>query len=77
MLTSGLVKMSAIEITIDRNVKMSTDTSCYQRQGNVKCERSDRAVKKGTHDKLNKMTCAPKEDSDQPGQSPSLISRPV
>ena len=25
------------------------------------------------HDKTNKMTCAPSEDSDQPGHSPSLI----
>ena len=25
------------------------------------------------HDKTNKMTCAPKEDSDQPGHPPSLI----
>ena len=26
-----------------------------------------------THDKINKMTCAPSEDSDQPGHPPSLI----
>ena len=26
------------------------------------------------HDKTNKMTCAPSEDSDQPGHQPSLIS---
>ena len=25
------------------------------------------------HDKSNKMTCAPSEDSDQPGHPPSLI----
>ena len=25
------------------------------------------------HDKTNKMTCAPSEDSDQPGLLPSLI----
>ena len=25
------------------------------------------------HDKTNKMTCAPSEDSDQPGHSPGLI----
>ena len=25
------------------------------------------------HDKTNKMTCAPSEDSDQPGYLPSLI----
>ena len=25
------------------------------------------------HDKTNKMTCAPSEDSDQPGHLPSLI----
>ena len=25
------------------------------------------------HDKTNKMTCAPSEDSDQPGHPPSLI----
>ena len=25
------------------------------------------------HDKTNKMACAPSEDSDQPGQPPSLI----
>ena len=25
-----------------------------------------------THDKTNKMTCAPSEDSDQPGHLPSL-----
>ena len=25
------------------------------------------------HDKTNKMTCAPSEDSDQPGHKPSLI----
>ena len=25
------------------------------------------------HDKTNKMTCAPSEDSDQPGHQPSLI----
>ena len=25
------------------------------------------------HDKTNKMTCAPSEDSDQPGRPPSLI----
>ena len=28
------------------------------------------------HDKTNKMTCVPSEDSDQPGQPPSL-SHPV
>ena len=27
-----------------------------------------------SHDKTNKMTCAPSEDSDQPGYPPSLIS---
>ena len=27
-----------------------------------------------SHDKTNKMTCAPSEDSDQPGHPPSLIS---
>ena len=26
------------------------------------------------HDKTNKMTCAPSEDSDQPGHSPSLYA---
>ena len=26
------------------------------------------------HDKTNKLTCAPSEDSDQPGHPPSLIS---
>ena len=26
------------------------------------------------HDKINKMACAPSEDSDQPGHLPSLIS---
>ena len=26
------------------------------------------------HNKTNKMTCAPSEDSDQPGDQPSLIS---
>ena len=26
------------------------------------------------HDKTNKVACAPSEDSDQPGHSPSLIS---
>ena len=26
------------------------------------------------HDKTNKMACAPREDSDQPGHPPSLIS---
>ena len=26
------------------------------------------------HDKTNKMACAPSEDSDQPGHSPSLIN---
>ena len=25
------------------------------------------------HDKTNKMTCVPSEDSDQPGHPPSLI----
>ena len=25
------------------------------------------------HDKINKMTCVPSEDSDQPGHPPSLI----
>ena len=25
------------------------------------------------HDKINKMTCAPSEESDQPGHPPSLI----
>ena len=25
------------------------------------------------HDKTNKMTCAPSEDSDQPGHLPSLV----
>ena len=27
-----------------------------------------------SHDKTNKMTCAPSEDSDQPGHPPSLTS---
>ena len=27
----------------------------------------------GIHDKTNKITCAPSEDSDQPGHPPSLI----
>ena len=26
------------------------------------------------HDKTNKVACAPREDSDQPGHPPSLIS---
>ena len=26
-----------------------------------------------SHDKANKMACAPSEDSDQPGHQPSLI----
>ena len=26
------------------------------------------------HDKTNKVACAPSEDADQPGHSPSLIS---
>ena len=25
------------------------------------------------HDKTNKMTCAPSEDSDQPGHQPGLL----
>ena len=29
---------------------------------------------KTAHDKTNFMTCAPNEDSDQPGHPPSLIS---
>ena len=29
------------------------------------------------HDKTNKMTCAPTEDSDQPRHLPSLIGVPV
>ena len=29
--------------------------------------------KEPQHDKTNKMTCAPSEDSDQPEHSPSLI----
>ena len=28
---------------------------------------------KPPHDKTNKITCAPSEDSDQPGHPPSLI----
>ena len=28
---------------------------------------------KPSHDKTNKMACAPSEDSDQPGHPPSLI----
>ena len=31
-------------------------------------------IYKPLHDKTNKMTCAPSEDSDQPGHPPSLIS---
>ena len=33
----------------------------------------NRERNKPQHDKTNKMTCAPSEDSDQPGHSPSLI----
>ena len=29
-------------------------------------------INESVHDKTNKMTCAPSEDSDQPGQPPSL-----
>ena len=32
------------------------------------------AVYEPPHDKTNKMACAPSEDSDQPGHSPSLIT---
>ena len=32
------------------------------------------AMYEPSHDKTNKMTCAPSEDSDQPGHPPSLIS---
>ena len=31
-------------------------------------------LNKPSHDKINKMTCAPREDLDQPGQLSSLIS---
>ena len=31
-------------------------------------------VTEPSHDKTNKMACAPSEDSDQPGHRPSLIS---
>ena len=34
----------------------------------------NRKIIEQPHDKTNKMTCAPIEDSDQPGHSPSLIS---
>ena len=30
-------------------------------------------LNKPAHDKTNTMTCAPNEDSDQPGHPPSLI----
>ena len=32
-----------------------------------------KSVYEPSHDKPNKMTCAPSEDSDQPGHPPSLI----
>ena len=32
------------------------------------------ALNSKSHDKTNKMACAPSEDSDQPGHRPSLIS---
>ena len=36
--------------------------------------KSNRTIFEPQHDKNNKMTCAPSEDSDQPGHPPSLIS---
>ena len=35
---------------------------------------AERMKNEPPHDKTNKMTCAPSEDSDQPGHPPSLIS---
>ena len=31
------------------------------------------SISEPPHDKTNKMTCAPSEDSNQPGHAPSLI----
>ena len=36
-------------------------------------ENAMKTENKPLHDKTNKMTCAPSEDSDQPGHPPSLI----
>ena len=37
------------------------------------CTRAATSLKELPHDKTNKVTCAPSEDSDQPGHLPSLI----
>ena len=37
------------------------------------CCPQDQSVREPPHDKTNKMACAPSDDSDQPGHSPSLI----
>ena len=36
--------------------------------------KTDENTNEPPHDKTNKMACAPREDSDQPGHPPSLIS---
>ena len=41
--------------------------------GVVGCFASYNHLFEPPHDKTNKMTCAPNEDSDQPGHPPSLI----
>ena len=39
----------------------------------VKLNHQQTSVTEPSHDKTNKMACAPSKDSDQPGHSPSLI----
>ena len=52
-----LTSIYLIEIVTRNNNQQESQTDTYE----------------PPHDKTNKMTCAPSEDSDQPGHLPNLI----
>ena len=41
--------------------------------GNIHQYQCNNPIDEPPHDKTNKMACAPREDSDQPGHLPSVI----
>ena len=57
-----------------RRVKMNQRLSGFQNTKQVGSVTSNlHFINESPHDKTNKMTYAPNEDSDQPGHPPSMI----
>ena len=64
-------------ITSHKSLVMRRDKLCAKRSCKLRYTAFQKAsfhlYMEPQHDKTNKMACAPSEDSDQPGHSPSLI----